>query len=89
MVVLDEWVLGIAPGVTSRSLSAYCASVMAATPPWRRGRWMMDLECYNGLLAEHGPPGSPAALPPSCDAMLFGIPVMVAAGGGLPHLEAL
>jgi hypothetical protein len=88
-IVLDEW---LRPGTPDPPFSpvtwaGFCARVYSATPPRHRGRWVMDLNSYLGLQAEFMLAGQLQSYVPDGVTMLFGMPIEVRDGGGLPHLE--
>lgn len=85
MVVPDGWLLPDAPGVFS-TLIEFCTQVYSATPPWCRNRWVMSMQAFSEIQAESMQSFCSVPVPGAID-MLFGIPVVVQDGGGLPHLE--
>jgi len=92
VVTLDEWTRPRSPASSASPVSwaGYCYTVYANTPPANRNRWVLSVYSYMSIQAEcmlasrgRADPFDPARGQP----VLFGIPVEIRDGDGLPHLE--
>lgn len=91
-VILDEWVRPQSPASPSSPVTwvEYCCKVLAATPPWQRGHWVMGARSYLAIQAEVAVSGAYRFDPASSDSMptLLGLPIVIMGGGSLPRIES-